>query len=53
MEELIHSDAVKVAGISFGNFGLSLTGVHVILQCIVAVVSIVYLIYKILKMRNG
>jgi len=53
MEELIHSDVVKVAGVSLGNFGLSLTGVHTILQCIVAVVSICYLIYKMKKMRDG
>ena len=52
MEELIHSDAVKVAGVSFGNFGLSLTDTHAVLQCIVAVVSICYLLYKMKKMRD-
>ena len=51
--EGVMMDSVKVVGISFGNFGLSLTGVHTILQCIVAVVSICYLIYKMKKMRDG
>ena len=46
-------DSLKVIGVSFGNFGLSLTGIHTVLQCIVAVVSICYLLYKMKKMKNG
>tara|TARA_R100000656_G_C3852439_1_gene107886 strand:- start:289 stop:444 length:156 start_codon:yes stop_codon:yes gene_type:complete len=49
MEDFIHNDVVKTTCVSLGNFGLSLTGVHTVLQCIVAIVSIIYLIKKIRK----
>jgi len=45
-------DSIKVSSASLMNFGLSLTEVSLILQCIVAVLTIVYLIFKINKIRK-
>jgi len=45
-------DSIKVSSASLMNFGLSLTEVSIILQCIVAVLTIVYLIYKINNIRK-
>jgi hypothetical protein len=45
-------DSIKVSSASLMNFGLSLTEVSLILQCIVAVLTIIYLIYKINRIRK-
>jgi len=45
-------DSMKVSTASLMNFGLSLTEVSLILQCIVATLTIVYLIYKIKNIRK-
>ena len=45
-------DSVKVSSASLINFGLSLTEVSIILQCIVAILTIIYLIFKINNIRK-
>jgi hypothetical protein len=45
-------DSIKVSSASLINFGLSLTEVSLILQCIVAILTIVYLIFKINNVRK-
>ena len=49
---VVGTDSLKVAGVSLGNYALSLTTLSLALQCIVAVMSIVYLAYKIKKIRS-
>jgi hypothetical protein len=45
-------DSLKVASASIANYGLSLTEVSLILQCAVAILTIVYLMYKINNIRK-
>tara|TARA_R100001463_G_scaffold6557_1_gene21315 strand:- start:105 stop:251 length:147 start_codon:yes stop_codon:yes gene_type:complete len=45
-------DSMKVSTASLMNFGLSLTEVSLILQCIVATLTIIYLMYKINNIRK-
>jgi hypothetical protein len=45
-------DSVKVSSISFANYGVYLAEINLILQCVVAVMSIVYLTYKIKRIKN-
>ena len=45
-------DSVKVSSASLMNFGLSLTEVSLILQCIVAILTIIYLVFKINKIKE-
>ena len=45
-------DSVKVTSASLMNYGLSLTEVSLLLQCIVAVMTIIYLGYKIINIRK-
>jgi len=45
-------DSVKVASASLVNYGLSLSNVSLILQCIVAIMTIIYLGYKITRIRK-
>jgi hypothetical protein len=45
-------DSVKVASASLMNYGLSLTEISTLLQCIVAVMTIIYLGYKIINIRK-
>ena len=45
-------DSLKGAGVSLANYGLALTEVSLALQCMVAVMTIVYLGYKIIKIRK-
>jgi hypothetical protein len=45
-------DSLKVASVSIANYGLSLTEVSLALQCMVAVMTMVYLGYKIIKIRK-
>jgi hypothetical protein len=45
-------DSLKVASASLMNYGLSLTELSTALQCLVAVMTIVYLGYKINNIRK-
>jgi hypothetical protein len=45
-------DSVKVSTASLFNYGLSLTETSTLLQCIVAVMTIIYLGYKITNIRK-
>mgnify|MGYP003110974219 CR=1 FL=1 len=45
-------DSLKVSSISFANYGVYLAEINLMLQCVVAVMSIVYLTYKIKKIKN-
>ena len=45
-------DSVKVSSISFANYGVYLAEINLILQCVVAVMSIIYLTYKIKRIKN-
>ena len=45
-------DSIKVASASVANYGLSLTNASLTLQCVVALLTIVYLILKINKIRK-
>lgn len=45
-------DSLKVTTASLFNYGLSLTDISTILQCIVAVMTIIYLGFKIIKIRK-
>ena len=46
-------DSVKVASVSIANYSLSLTSISLILQCVVAIMTIIYLGYKINNIRKG
>tara|TARA_R110000824_G_C15168432_1_gene672651 strand:- start:709 stop:855 length:147 start_codon:yes stop_codon:yes gene_type:complete len=45
-------DSLKVASASVVNYGLSLSEVSLILQCVVATLTIIYLIFKINNIRK-
>ena len=45
-------DSIKVASASLINYGLSLAEVSLLLQCIVAIMTIIYLAYKINNIRK-
>ena len=45
-------DSLKVATVSMANYGLSLTSISLILQCVVAIMTIIYLGYKIKNIRE-
>lgn len=45
-------DSLKVTTASLFNYGLSLTDISTILQCIVAIMTIIYLGYKITYIRK-
>ena len=45
-------DSLKVASVSFANYGVYLAEINLFLQCVIAVMSIVYLSYKITKIRK-
>ena len=45
-------DSLKVSSISFANYGIYIAELNLLLQCIVAVMSIVYLAYKIKRIKN-
>jgi hypothetical protein len=40
-------DSLKVASISFANYGVYLAEINLLLQCVVAIMSIIYLGIKI------
>tara|TARA_R100000655_G_C2873698_1_gene173873 strand:- start:338 stop:484 length:147 start_codon:yes stop_codon:yes gene_type:complete len=46
-------DSIKVASASLMNYGLSLAEVSLFLQCIVAIMTIIYLGYKIIIVRKA
>ena len=50
---MVKMDSVKVASASLMNYGLSLTTISTALQCVVALMTIVYLGYKINNIRKG
>jgi len=45
-------DSLKVSAISFANYGVYLAEINLFLQCVVAIMSIVYLSYKITKIKK-
>jgi hypothetical protein len=45
-------DSLKVSSISFANYGIYIAELNLLLQCVVAVMSIVYLTYKIKRIKN-
>jgi hypothetical protein len=45
-------DSLKVSSISFANYGVYMAELNLLLQCVVAVMSIVYLTYKIKRIKN-
>jgi len=45
-------DSIKVTAISFANYGVYLAEINLFLQCVVAVMSIVYLGHKIIKIKR-
>ena len=46
-------DSVKVASASLMNYSLSLTSISTALQCVVAIMTIIYLGYKINNIRKS
>tara|TARA_R100001463_G_scaffold73314_1_gene127204 strand:+ start:437 stop:583 length:147 start_codon:yes stop_codon:yes gene_type:complete len=46
-------DSLKVTGISFANYGVYLAEINLALQCVVAVMSIVYLFQKIKRKSSN
>ena len=50
---MVKMDSVKVATVSIANYGLSLTSISLILQCVVAIMTIIYLGYKINNIRKS
>jgi len=45
-------DSLKVSSVSIVNYSLSLAEVSLILQCVVAILTIIYLIFKINNIRK-
>ena len=45
-------DSIKVSSASLVNYGLSLAEVSLLLQCVVAIMTIIYLGYKITNIRK-
>lgn len=45
-------DSLKVSGISFANYGIHIADVNMVLQMLVAIMTIIYLAYKIIKIRK-
>lgn len=45
-------DSLKVSGISFANYGIHIAEVNMVLQMIVAIMTIIYLAHKIIKIRK-
>jgi hypothetical protein len=46
-------DSLKVSALSFANYGIHLANINLILQCIIGVMTIVYLCYKIKTVRRN
>jgi len=45
-------DSLKVSSISFANYGVYMAELNLLLQCVVAIMSIVYLTYKIKRIKS-
>ena len=45
-------DSLKVSALSFANYGIHLANINLILQCIIGIMTIVYLGYKIINIRK-
>ncbi len=45
-------DSLKVSGVSFMNYGIHLAEINLILQCIIGIMTIVYLTFKIKTVKN-
>jgi len=45
-------DSLKVSSLSFANYGFYLAEINLLLQGIVAIMTIIYLSYKIVKVRK-
>ena len=45
-------DSLKVASVSFANYGIHLAEINLFLQCIISVMTIVYLTHKIINIRK-
>jgi hypothetical protein len=45
-------DSLKVSAVSFTNYGVYLAEINLFLQCVVAMMSIVYLGHKIIKIKR-
>mgnify|MGYP003132047848 CR=1 FL=1 len=45
-------DSLKVATVSFANYGIHLANINLFLQCIIAIMTIIYLTHKITKIRK-
>jgi hypothetical protein len=45
-------DSMKVSAVSFANYGVYLAEINLFLQCVVAMMSIVYLGHKIVKIKR-
>ena len=45
-------DSMKVSAVSFANYGVYLAEINLFLQCVVAMMSIVYLSHKIVKIKR-
>ena len=48
----VRVDSLKVTAVSFTNYGVYLAEINLFLQCVVAMMSIVYLSYKITKIKR-
>jgi hypothetical protein len=46
-------DSLKVSGISFVNYGIHLSNINLILQCVIGIMTIIYLAYKIKQIRSS
>ena len=45
-------DSIKVSAISFANYGIHLAEINLFLQMGVAIMTIIYLVFKIKKIRE-
>jgi len=46
-------DSLKVTALSFANYGIHLANINLILQLVIGVMTIIYLAYKIKKIRSN
>ena len=45
-------DSLKVSALSFANYGIHLANINLILQCVIGIMTIVYLGHKIINIRK-
>ena len=46
-------DSLKVSALSFANYGIHLANINMVLQCVIGVMTIVYLAHKITQIRRN